>query len=66
MEHPDFVAFTGDMVTGYNWDGTKGWFERIWKLFTKVVTENKIPYGYVLGNHDVEVVALLCPENRLT
>ena len=55
MERPDFVAFTGDMVTGYNWDGTQGWFEREWRVFTKVVTEDKIPYAYTLGNHDVEV-----------
>ena len=71
MERPDFVAFTGDMVTGYNWDGTQGWFERQWKVFTKVVTENKIPYAYTLGNHDVEVSGNRCflkflgrPESR--
>ncbi len=55
MEKPDFVVFTGDMVTGYNWDKSKGWFERQWKEFTRTVREREIPYAYVLGNHDVEV-----------
>lgn len=55
MEKPDFVVFTGDMVTGYSWDGSEGWFERQWKEFTRTVREREIPYAYVLGNHDVEV-----------
>ena len=26
-EKPDFVALSGDMVSGFAWDGRKGWFE---------------------------------------
>ena len=56
QEKPDFVVFTGDMVTGYNWDKRQGWFKRQWLKFTKTVRERDIPYAYVLGNHDVEVL----------
>ena len=24
---PDFVALSGDMVSGFAWDGRQGWFE---------------------------------------
>ncbi len=27
FEKPDFVALSGDMVSGFAWDGRKGWFE---------------------------------------
>lgn len=54
-ENPDFVAFTGDMVTGYNWDGKQGWFKKQWLKFSERMTRLRIPYAYVLGNHDVEV-----------
>lgn len=29
-EKPDFVALSGDMVSGFAWDGRKGWFEERW------------------------------------
>ena len=54
-EDPDFVAFTGDMVTGYNWDGTEGWFEKQWNKWSIKMKQRQTPYGYTLGNHDVEV-----------
>ena len=54
-EDPDFVAFTGDMVTGYNWDGTEGWFEKQWNKWSIKMKQRQTPYGYALGNHDVEV-----------
>ena len=59
-EVPDFVAFTGDMVTGYNWDKKPGWFKKQWKKFTTRMVEMRIPYGYTLGNHDVEVWDRTC------
>ena len=52
-ESPDFVAFTGDMVTGYNWDGKPGWFKKQWLKFSERMTRLRLPYAYVLGNHDV-------------
>ncbi|KAK8794753.1 hypothetical protein WA158_001734, partial [Blastocystis sp. Blastoise] len=54
IEKPDFAAITGDMVGGAAWDKTKGWFEKQWKLMTRVYNEYKLYYGYVLGNHDSE------------
>ena len=54
-ESPDFGAFTGDMVTGYNWDGKPGWFKKQWLKFSERMTRLRLPYAYVLGNHDVEV-----------
>ena len=64
LDNPDFVAFTGDMVSGTvscmayilggNWNHTEGWFRDQWKHWSSVVTERKIPYGYTLGNHDGE------------
>ena len=54
-EDPDFVAFTGDMVTGYNWDGSQGWFEKQWRKWSMKMSQRRTPYGYALGNHDVEV-----------
>lgn len=54
MENPDFVVYTGDMVTGHCWDGNPGWVRRQWKDVTRVVTEYNTPYAITMGNHDVE------------
>lgn len=51
-EHPDFVVFTGDCVSGQLWNNESGWFEKQWIEYTKPVTELKIPYALALGNHD--------------
>ena len=56
MENPDFVAYSGDMVTGNCWDGSKDWFRRQWNDVTRVVSEWKIPYAVTFGNHHVEVM----------
>lgn len=32
-EEPDFVALSGDMVSGFGWDGRKGWFEERYSPF---------------------------------
>ena len=65
-ENPDFLAFSGDMVSGrrsdpmdftivgYAWDQSPNWYERIWKRWTAPLLELKKPYGYTLGNHDSE------------
>lgn len=64
-EDPDFIAFTGDMVsgrlqklgylpTGYSWNKSQGWYEAMWHRWTKVIYETKKPYCYTLGNHDSE------------
>lgn len=50
---PDLVVLTGDMVSGYAWDGkTSNFFYNCWKKFTKCFTDNKLLYAYALGNHD--------------
>lgn len=52
-DKPDFVVFTGDAISDYSWNGKdKNYFQNSWKLFTKPVTDKKIPYAYILGNHD--------------
>ena len=64
-EDPDFIAFTGDMVsgrlqklgylpTGFSWNKSQGWYEAMWHRWTKVIYETKKPYCYTLGNHDSE------------
>lgn len=29
-EKPDFAAVTGDLVSGYNWNNTEGWYEKFY------------------------------------
>lgn len=50
---PDLAVLTGDMVSGYAWDGkSKNFFLTGWKKFTKVFRDNKLLYAYTCGNHD--------------
>lgn len=53
-EKPDFVAFTGDLLTGYLWNGTADWFYDRWSPHAALLTKFGIPWGYALGNHDGE------------
>ena len=47
------AILTGDMVSGYAWDGkTEGWYESQWNKWTQAFVEKKLPYMYVQGNHD--------------
>lgn len=46
-EKPDFVVFTGDVVTDHP-------VEKGWKMVTKPVISRKIPFAVVFGNHDDE------------
>ena len=56
-ETPDFVAVTGDIVSGFMWDQSKGrpnfWKENFAKLYT-ILEANEIPFGFVPGYHDFE------------
>ena len=56
-EEPDFVAVTGDIVSGFAWDHYTGeqdfWKHNFAKLHTILDTE-QIPYGIVPGYHDFE------------
>jgi hypothetical protein len=41
------------MVSNYAWDGiTKPWYEVQWKKWTQAFIAHKLPYMYVMGNHD--------------
>ncbi|MEG1611210.1 MAG: metallophosphoesterase family protein [Alistipes sp.] len=46
-EHPDFVVFTGDIVTGPP-------AAEAWHRVLNPVAERKLPFCVVLGNHDAE------------
>lgn len=50
---PDLAVLTGDMVSGYGWDGKeKDFYYKRWKKFTQSFSDNKLLYAYALGNHD--------------
>jgi len=53
-EQPDIVILTGDMVSGYAWNGTHGWFAKRWEQLTAPMIKYQIPYALALGNHDDE------------
>jgi pre-mRNA-splicing factor SYF1 len=48
-EKPDFVAFSGDQVSGFAWDGQPGWFEAAWRQLIAPVHAAGPPYASVLG-----------------
>lgn len=54
IEQPDLVVLTGDMVSGYAWDGTRGWYFKHWAKWTSPFMKKRIPYIYALGNHDAQ------------
>jgi len=53
---PDLIIITGDAVTGdsfWSFLGFNPFFYQVnWWLFTRPYQKYKIPYAYVLGNHD--------------
>ena len=54
-EKPDLIVLTGDMVSGYAWDGiTSPWFAPLYEKMTSVLEEFDIPWAMTLGNHDRE------------
>lgn len=52
FEKPDFTAVTGDCVSGWMYDGEKGWYKRMWDKWTSPYLKYKIPYSLAMGNHD--------------
>ena len=39
-ERADLAILTGDMVSGYAWDGKEqGWYQRQWQNWTKAFVE---------------------------
>ncbi|KAK9918079.1 hypothetical protein WJX75_001042 [Coccomyxa subellipsoidea] len=53
-ERPDLAVLSGDMVSGFAWDGTMGWFEKRWRQLVKPIAAAGVPYALILGNHDDE------------
>lgn len=54
LEKPDLVVLTGDLVSGYMWDGTQDWFKDRWQSHIDLLTKHQQYWAYVLGNHDGE------------
>ncbi len=48
------VVFSGDMVSGYAWNGSPGWYEALWRRLIQPTNAAGIPYATTLGNHDAE------------
>ena len=52
-EKPDFVGVTGDVVSGWKWDGKeKDWVTKKYEAFTKVMGDTY--WAATAGNHDFE------------
>ena len=50
---PDLVIVTGDMVSGYSWDGIdQNFYQNLWFKFSQIFNDTKTYYAYALGNHD--------------
>lgn len=48
-EQPDMVVFSGDMVSGFEDTGRRGWYEARWQHLTRPANERGIPYASILG-----------------
>lgn len=54
-EKPDLVIITGDLVSGYEWDGIEvGWFAKLWRKLIAPMKKHNTRWAVALGNHDVE------------
>lgn len=49
---PDIVIITGDIVSGYAWNGKNGWTENLWKKYGQPFYDNEQYFITVFGNHD--------------
>ncbi len=48
-EKPGLVVFSGDMVSGFAWDGSSGWFELKWRQLIAPAQAAGVPYATILG-----------------
>lgn len=54
-EKPDLVVITGDLVSGYMWNGKdKNWFMHHWQQLVSPMIGRNISWAVALGNHDIE------------
>jgi predicted MPP superfamily phosphohydrolase len=57
-ERPDFVAITGDLISGQAWDRQEPHFwERHYVMIAETLTNLQVPWGMVPGFHDFEADA---------
>lgn len=42
-ENPDLVVITGDMVSGYSWNGQENWYQQFHKMYISPMKERSIP-----------------------
>ena len=48
-ESPDLAVFSGDMVSGYAWDGKPGWYAARWRQLTAPALAAGVRYASILG-----------------
>lgn len=54
-EKPDFVAVTGDIVSGYAFDPEEpNWYELQFAKLGQTLQAAQVPFGVVAGYHDYE------------
>lgn len=46
------IVYGGDMVSGFAYNGKRGWFKRQWRRVIAPALAAGIPYAFALGNHD--------------
>ena len=49
------MIVTGDAISGYAWDGTPDWSEKLWNAWTKPMRDLSIPWALALGAHQHHV-----------
>ncbi|EPZ35968.1 hypothetical protein O9G_003883 [Rozella allomycis CSF55] len=54
LEKPDFVIFSGDLISGDFSDGSNGWYEKELNKVLRTVRLMNTSYAFILGNHDIE------------
>ena len=53
-EIPDLVVLSGDIISGYSWNGQQGWFSNLWNKIVTPMIKRNIPWIFTPGNHDRE------------
>lgn len=50
----DLIFLSGDMVSGYAWNHSKGWYASLWARLATTLNAIGKPYATILGNHDAQ------------
>lgn len=59
LEQPDLVILSGDMVSGFAWDGRQGWFESHWRRLIQPLQAAGVPYASILGEWHVSLSVVI-------